>query len=868
MLYRELTVLALLTMYPGCGPSSLPRVEDRIPFDSTLEVITEVSHTGGEARAGDTADLLEDGEVRTDFSADAEDTQHSGEDGTAEPIPPSAASLDPWGGIVGLQVHEGTGRFSTGVHEGRAFVVTPDGNAFLSFGMQAVGFGNLSSPALGYAPGTLAQQALAAEHPGPTRKVIEEQILDLLVDNGFNTVGGWSGGFTGTASGRMPYTLSLGFAGAVQGKDMTDRVPPVSAGGFPDVFHPAFAANCLRYAQSSLSSSLADDPWLIGVYSDNEQRWHGGNYLLAASDHTLTDDFLDEDSASPGKQTLVAWFRDRYSDDIGAFNDVYGTQLVSFDGLADVTSLPLSSSVPRHMEDRLGFMEPIAEAYYRGVFDALRTVAPAVLFLCDRIASVASLPVWRQAGRYCDVVTINDYYTRHDQLIDWGMGGVAEDRWESFLSAVWEGAQGPRPLWVTEWGLRATDSGLPNTFGAGFVDPSQQDRGEYYSHFTQWFLEREIQGIRYATGWHWFMYMDEPPTGRFDGEDGNYGIVTVRSEPYLFLLRAMSSVHRRWLSFLKTRIMPTLLLPPSRVDVSLDASGQALVLWGSVPHAEAYRLWVSHHPASVSRHLVASWETPETSMSVPLSLYGEGTFWFAVEPLHSSLLTLGARFSPPVQGPGLISSSGPSLEDVLACDTLETVRFHNQLSFPNTLWGQSYAVLEGGLTDGSPRAIRFDLVPSSLGWAGSGASESPEITAELGFPQPIFGSTLHCLVKTNHVKPIQGEVGCATRFLSLRFRDSQGEILGTRTLDLPHIVAGVPASVEIALPEAPISELQIVLDLSQQGLPMEQRFSVTLDQLIVHDGDEDRGVTGASPPYPTKPANPHETWSQRGDLNP
>lgn len=789
--------------------------------------------------ASDSADEPETTEdiVEGDLAGDATVECADLPDASKElPVAPESVVLDPWGGLPALHVKDGTGRFTTGVLGQRAFVVTPEGNAFLSLGLQAVGFGNLDSAALGYSPGTLAQIAAAAGIDGSDEEVIEQQILEMLQRYGFNTVGGWSGGFLNKATGNIPYTQSLGFSGGVQSEARTVPVPSVSAGGFPDVFHPAFAANCLEYAQSAISESMASDPWCVGVYSDNEQRWHGDKFLLPASDYTLTDDFLDEGPDSPGKQALVAWFRARYGDDIDAFNSLYGQQLTSFDQLLDVTDLPLSSAVPRQMEDRLEFVGEIAQAYYRGVHDALATVAPDLLFLCDRIASVASLPVWRAAGLYCDVLSLNDYYTRHDALVDWGMGGPSEDRWEAAVLAAFEASGSPKPLWVTEWGLRADDSGLPNTFGAGFVDGTQQDRAEYYGHFTRWFLERCANGIHYATGWHWFMYMDEPPTGRFDGEDGNYGVVSIRSEPYVFLLEAMKAVHQRLLSFAATGVLPTLLLPPETVQASIDETGTATVSWGSVPLAQAYRLWVLHHPAGTTRHRLLSVDTQETTLSVPLSPLGQGSFWFGVEPLSDSLLTLGARVSNVVSNTGATPWT-PSLDEVLSCDTLSPVRYHNELLTPNTLWGQSYALEAPGLSDGSSRAMRLDFVPSSLGWLRKTEPQPAEVTVEMVLPELISGASLRFDLLSNYVRPTNSGVKPASRFLALRFLDDSGVMLSSHSMDLASVQPEVVASVEFPMPQGTVRTVQWVLDLNQSGLPMEQRFSVTLDGMEILSGE-------------------------------
>ena len=45
----------------------------------------------------------------------------------------------------------------------------------------------------------------------------------------------------------------------------------------------------------------------------------------------------------------------------------------------------------------------------------------------------------------------------------------------------------------------------------------------------------------WVVGQHWFEHADEPPAGRFDGEDSNFGLVDNDDEPYP-LLTAVSKV--------------------------------------------------------------------------------------------------------------------------------------------------------------------------------------------------------------------------------------------------------------------------------------------------------------------------------------
>ena len=44
-------------------------------------------------------------------------------------------------------------------------------------------------------------------------------------------------------------------------------------------------------------------------------------------------------------------------------------------------------------------------------------------------------------------------------------------------------------------------------------------------------------------GYHWFEHADQPAEGRFDGEDCNYGTVTIEDNPYAELTETMTRVN-------------------------------------------------------------------------------------------------------------------------------------------------------------------------------------------------------------------------------------------------------------------------------------------------------------------------------------
>ncbi len=57
--------------------------------------------------------------------------------------------------------------------------------------------------------------------------------------------------------------------------------------------------------------------------------------------------------------------------------------------------------------------------------------------------------------------------------------------------------------------------------------PTQAERALFYDNYV-----RILMGLPHVVGYHWFRRRDQPKGGRLDGENSNYGIVTIADEPY------------------------------------------------------------------------------------------------------------------------------------------------------------------------------------------------------------------------------------------------------------------------------------------------------------------------------------------------
>lgn len=780
-------------------------------------------------------DLLPD-ELPASDCWDSQETDAAPEPSGVEPL---EVLHDEYGGFLSIPVTDPTGFFATGTANGRVWLTTPLGNAFFSTGLSAFRFGGPTGEGVGYSPAQLNDYRNWVEQTGQPMGNAHDPVLLaktlLSQEYGLNTVGGWSNGAASMTSGTLAGTYSLGFAGGVQSASNTAHpIPGVNVAGFPDVFHPDFAIACQEYASKVISPAQVDDPWNVGYFTDNELHWWGQAFWLESTTTTLADDFIALDGTAPGKLAFVTFMEQRWGGDLDGFNSAYGLALSGFPELADISYLPYDSEDPVHYADRMSFVGEIAEAYFSTVNQALKARDPNHLNLCARFASIAPLVVVRAMARHCDVITLNDYYIPNTPVSVAALGAPSEERWESWVQTVFA-ETGPKPFVITEWGVRGDDSGLPNTYGAGQTVPTQQDRIETIRSVTDWLVQREHEGLGYVSGWHWFMHEDQPPTGRWDGEDSNYGVVTVRNERYLWLLDAMKAVNLAVENRLAHGVSPTLLGAPAKpVTVEFPAPDTVHVSWAPVAGAASYRVTALSHPAGIAGRILGQVETTDTQTDIPLVGVADSFLWFAVEAVHPDLLTAGFRVSEPVMAPPCpVSDIGLVL--LLAADTLCFVHYDNLVLSPNVKAGLSYARLADPLEGNEGHSILLEFVPSSLGLVTSNLPGPEQMEVVFQLPAGVAvspGQSLSLLVRPGPVvTPVKALVA-ASDFVDLLLCTTEGECPLSFPLSQQELPHGVVSSLSLPLAEQmEVHQVVFRVALKQEHLPMEHRVMMAVDSL-------------------------------------
>lgn len=274
-----------------------------------------------------------------------------------------------------------------------------------------------------------------------------------------------------------------------------DRMPYtylLSMAGGDDWFAPEFEQRAAEIAAERVAPRR-DDPNLLGWLLDNELRW-GKDFRRP--EPVLTD-YLELPPGSPGR--IVA---------------------------------------DRFVGDPSGFLRELATRYYQVTTSAIRAVDPNHMILGNRFISfLTPVEVVEVAGQWIDVLSANNY-----TLVP-GFAAGLNGLWGPFIEADATlsefHARSGRPVMITEYSFRGADAGLPNSWPPIYLTfPTQAERADAHAQFV-----RQLYESPWVVGDHWFEYVDQPPGGRFDGEDNNFGVVSNGDDPYEPFTDSLTRVH-------------------------------------------------------------------------------------------------------------------------------------------------------------------------------------------------------------------------------------------------------------------------------------------------------------------------------------
>lgn len=392
--------------------------------------------------------------------------------------------LDPYGGLKSIKF-DATGFFSL-EKEDRWWFVTPEGSAFLSFGLNHPDAEYLLQE---YNIDFWAEKFGARDRndPGFKNYFIEKVMKDLEVF-GMNTIGTharkeYYGKLT------IPYVQGLFFVSTPYWKGPVVR-------DFVDVYSTSFENSCDQIAQRVVHPKR-EDPFLLGytltdcpVLTDSDAAAHGQDPWggPAPEAPTWPRVLRNLGPEAPGKRVYVSLMRNHYPT-IRDFNLVYHSQFSSFDSLLDAINWSSFLSVEEtdDLKDNHAFLLDILDKYYTVARAAIRKYDPNHLIFGDIINAQTPPPddvVFLMAG-YSDLIAYQFY-------------GVYDE--QSHLLDKWSKMTG-KPLFHADSSFCVPYKEMPNPVGA--VCPDQETRANRFLDFATKAFQRPD-----FIGWNWCGWMD------------------------------------------------------------------------------------------------------------------------------------------------------------------------------------------------------------------------------------------------------------------------------------------------------------------------------------------------------------------------
>lgn len=276
---------------------------------------------------------------------------------------------------------------------------------------------------------------------------------------------------------------------------------------FVDVYAPDFEDAVTRSLQTR--AGAFDDPWCIGFFVDNELSWGDAE--------SLADGVIRSPPTQPAKQEWIKFLKQKYPK-IEVLNETWRSKFADWDEMLNSRVVPnKTQGQDFSLEDRTAFSRQIMDCYFSTIAKKLNELAPDRLYLGCRFFwnNDAALTA---AAKYCDVVSINRYNFLATDV------SLPEDS--------------DKPIVIGEFHFGATDRGMLHP--TNVPTDNQADRAAKYEGFVESALRNPA-----IVGTHWFQYVDNPVTGRGDGNNANVGLISITHAPYPELVEAITQVGER-----------------------------------------------------------------------------------------------------------------------------------------------------------------------------------------------------------------------------------------------------------------------------------------------------------------------------------
>ncbi|MEK7476651.1 MAG: hypothetical protein AAB152_13605 [Candidatus Coatesbacteria bacterium] len=407
-----------------------------------------------------------------------------------------------------------SGYFRVQEVDGRWWLIAPNGRLYYATGMDVVACGVDArlDPAVLAAYSSLPEKegrfADAWRHglslyranlirkwgPDYRRRYLDRAIARQLAW-GFTSIGNWSDHAL-FAFRRLPFFST--------GPSYDGMRTPLVAKLIHDAFDPGFEDEA-RKAAASLSV-FRYNPWLVGHFLSNEVGWND-----------FPSRVLELPPRRSARAELIRALRRRYRH-VWALNAAWGGAARTWDDVRWPADGVRTGTAERDMAE---FRGAFADRWYGGWYRAIRAADPNHLVLGSRL---------NQGARPDDVIAA---CARHSEVVSFNHYDI--EPWRGEFDRYFALAR--KPCFIGEYGHNSLDRGL---LTAAVPVADQRARAAGYRYYTE-----RLASIPYFVGGHFFQYLDEPVTGRFDRETAFNGFVDITDQPYPLMVAAARASHGR-----------------------------------------------------------------------------------------------------------------------------------------------------------------------------------------------------------------------------------------------------------------------------------------------------------------------------------
>lgn len=431
----------------------------------------------------------------------------------------SPADLDKYGGWKGKKF-KATGFFRAEKDE-RWWLVTPEGNAFISLGI------NHFMPYLFQQKyNNSAWQNLLGVKKGKGQEfneALRNWFLKTCKDFGFNTVGCHNAvNLINDPTPTMAYMHPIKFIDVPHWKT---EVPDES---FLDVFSTGFEHRCDKLARK-FALPLKDDPYLLGysmtdctlfTHEDCRERTDVIGGRRRKSRIGFVQRLRNLPDSAAGKQVYVQLMQKLYRENIQDFNQVYQTSFVSFTELAKAQNWRMHIHLHNGFEvrDNIEFLKLVVDKYYEVAKNSIHKYDPNHMFVGDKLnANTDSIDsVLPVTSKYTDII-FYQMYARYE------VQKAGLDRWVSLVD---------KPIINGDSAYTMVTEHMPRPYGP--VADNLEERAQWTDEFfVNSFARKNF------VGWHYCGLIDATNQNPHKKMRQHSGLMTDFGKPYPILQEIM-----------------------------------------------------------------------------------------------------------------------------------------------------------------------------------------------------------------------------------------------------------------------------------------------------------------------------------------